>query len=62
MDWLKVRRDAFTRAESARTTAETYASIRRAQGTCGWVVDLRHNSGGDMWGPLASVGPILGNG
>lgn len=132
VDWPKVRRDAFTRAESARTPAETYASIRRAlrdlgdrhstffdpeeasqalnapaddlmlpegrrlpggigylmlppvpsdraaapyvrsarstvsgidtQGTCGWVVDLRHNSGGDMWGPLASVGPILGNG
>lgn len=132
VDWPQVRRDAFTRAESARTPAETYASIRRAlrdlgdrhstffdpeeasqalntpaddlmlpegrrlpggigylmlppvpsdrvaapyvrsarstvggidaQGACGWVVDLRHNSGGDMWGPLASVAPILGDG
>lgn len=32
------------------------------QGTCGWVIDMRSNSGGDMWGPLAAVGPILGDG
>ncbi|MGW0858798.1 S41 family peptidase [Streptomyces sp. NPDC002690] len=32
------------------------------QGACGWVVDLRGESGGDMWGPLAAVGPVLGDG
>lgn len=26
----------------------------------GWVVDLRGNSGGDMWAMLAAVGPVLG--
>jgi C-terminal processing protease CtpA/Prc len=30
--------------------------------TCGWVVDLRGNVGGDMWPMLAGVGPILGPG
>jgi len=28
----------------------------------GWVVDLRQNTGGNMWPMLAGVGPILGNG
>ncbi|WP_327178752.1 S41 family peptidase [Streptomyces sp. NBC_01335] len=32
------------------------------EGACGWVVDLRGESGGDMWPPLAAVGPILGDG
>lgn len=28
----------------------------------GWVVDLRGNTGGDLWPMLAAVGPILGEG
>jgi carboxyl-terminal processing protease len=32
------------------------------QATCGWVVDLRGNPGGNMWPMLAGVGPILGEG
>jgi len=31
-------------------------------GVCGWVVDLRGNTGGNMWPMLAGVGPILGTG
>jgi carboxyl-terminal processing protease len=30
--------------------------------TCGWIVDLRNNNGGNMWPMLAGVGPILGEG
>ncbi|WP_445528119.1 S41 family peptidase [Streptomyces cyslabdanicus] len=30
--------------------------------TCGWVVDLRSDTGGNMWPMLAVVGPILGDG
>ncbi|WP_019588115.1 S41 family peptidase [Deinococcus apachensis] len=30
--------------------------------TCGWIVDLRRNRGGNMWTMLAGVGPILGEG
>jgi hypothetical protein len=29
-------------------------------GACGWVVDLRENTGGNMWPMLAGVGPLLG--
>lgn len=28
----------------------------------GWIVDLRGNGGGNMWGMLAGIGPILGEG
>ena len=31
-------------------------------GTCGWIVDLRKNYGGNVWPMLAGVGPILGEG
>ncbi|MDQ2717178.1 MAG: S41 family peptidase [Chloroflexota bacterium] len=39
-------------------------AIRTADqaGTCGWIVDLRINDGGNMWPMLAGVGPILGEG
>jgi carboxyl-terminal processing protease len=39
-------------------------AIRTADqvGTCGWIVDLRKNDGGNMWPMLAGVGPILGEG
>jgi carboxyl-terminal processing protease len=29
---------------------------------CGWIVDLRTNTGGNMWPMLAGLGPILGDG
>ena len=29
---------------------------------CGWIIDLRHNDGGNMWPMLAGIGPILGDG
>lgn len=33
-----------------------------AQDPCGWILDLRENSGGAMWPMLAGIGPILGDG
>jgi C-terminal processing protease CtpA/Prc len=30
--------------------------------SCGWVVDLRGNIGGNMWPMLAGIGPVLGEG
>ena len=30
-------------------------------GTCGWIVDLRGNGGGNMWPMLAGIGPLLGD-
>jgi carboxyl-terminal processing protease len=29
---------------------------------CGWIVDLRGNGGGNVWGMRAGIGPILGEG
>ncbi|MGW1467919.1 S41 family peptidase [Streptomyces sp. NPDC002308] len=48
-------------APYVRSARSTVAGIDD-EGACGWVVDLRGESGGDMWGPLAAVGPILGDG
>jgi len=31
-------------------------------GTCGWILDLRHNFGGNIWSYIAAMGPILGEG
>ena len=33
-----------------------------AAGACGWIVDLRSNTGGNMWPMLAAIGPIAGEG
>ena len=33
-----------------------------AQSPCGWIVDLRQNTGGNMWPMLAGLGPLLGEG
>ena len=44
------------------------ADVRRilsqlsAQNPTGWIVDLRGNTGGDMWPMLTGIGPILGDG
>jgi C-terminal processing protease CtpA/Prc len=43
-------------------TAVTIIQEIDAQPTCGWVVDLRGNKGGNMWPMLAGVGPLLGDG
>ncbi|MET9878257.1 S41 family peptidase [Actinacidiphila glaucinigra] len=47
-------------APYVRSARSTVGSLDD-RNTCGWVVDLRSNSGGDMWGPLAAVGAILGD-
>ncbi|MFD6890747.1 S41 family peptidase [Streptomyces sp. NPDC059957] len=47
-DYVKQARQAVAKADG--------------QGARGWIVDLRSNTGGDMWGPLAAVGAVLGDG
>src|SRR5690606_7638415 len=29
---------------------------------CGWIIDLRRNSGGNLWPMLLGVGPLVGDG
>ncbi len=47
---------AFTDALQATIRATDSPQIR------GWIVDLRGNTGGDMWPMVAGLGPILGSG
>lgn len=45
--------------------ADTLQGLVRAvdaKAPCGWIVDLRHNGGGNMWPMLVGIGPILGEG
>ncbi|MCW3798402.1 S41 family peptidase [Sphingomonas sp. BN140010] len=50
--------------ESARAYADViYRGVTGAPlGTCGYVVDLRGNSGGNMWPMLAGLSSLLGDG
>lgn len=44
--------------------AESLQNVIRAQdeeGACGWIVDLRNNSGGNMWPMLLGLAPLLSN-
>ncbi|MCF6261995.1 MAG: S41 family peptidase [Xanthomonadales bacterium] len=45
----------------AKTGHEIIQSLESA-GVCGWVLDLRQNTGGNMWPMIAAVGPLLGEG
>ncbi|WP_181918918.1 S41 family peptidase [Wenzhouxiangella sediminis] len=45
-------------AENAHRTMKSIDS----PDLCGWVVDLRDNTGGNMWPMLAAIGPIAGPG
>jgi len=52
-------------AEAMRRFArQMQDAIHRLDGprTCGWIVDLRGNTGGNMWPMLAGIGPVLGDG
>lgn len=45
--------------------AETLQALIRSldeAGACGWIVDLRRNSGGNLWPMLLGLGPLLGDG
>jgi len=43
-------------------TLKTMIQAHDAEGVCGWIVDLRRNSGGNLWPMLAGLGPLLGEG
>ena len=50
--------------EEAKYATTIHQLIREldAQNPCGWIVDLRENTGGNTWPMLAGIGPILGEG
>jgi C-terminal processing protease CtpA/Prc len=45
----------------ARRAHEAIAAAR-ASASCGWVVDLRKNGGGNMWPMLSGLRPLVGDG
>lgn len=44
----------------ARSVHELIARLDHER-HCGWVVDLRDNTGGNLWPMLAAIGPLLGD-
>jgi hypothetical protein len=62
-----VRVSSFSGSNNAASIAfaeEIQAQIRARdhQDIEGWIVDLRGNTGGNMWPMLAGIGPVLGEG
>jgi carboxyl-terminal processing protease len=62
-----VKITGFSSGDAGAVTAfadSIQEQIRRADraSLVGWVVDLRANTGGNMWPMVAGVGPVLGNG
>jgi len=58
---------AYTGVNTERMSAyadELQARVREldTQGPCGWIVDLRQNTGGNVFAMLAGIGPVLGEG
>jgi carboxyl-terminal processing protease len=52
-------------AEEAKALATSYHEMIEGVdtlGVCGWVVDLRGNSGGNMWPMIAGIGELAGEG
>lgn len=62
--YVRVRSFAGSPAEATLYAQQLQDSIRLADrdGLVGWIVDLRGNSGGNMYPMLAGIGPILGEG
>jgi C-terminal processing protease CtpA/Prc len=53
--------DSFDPAKASQFANRLHDHIRRLDqsGATAWIVDLRFNSGGNMWPMLAGVGPLL---
>jgi len=49
-------------ADQFATRLQRIVSEMNAAHPCGWIVDLRGNTGGNMWPMLAGIGPVLGEG
>jgi carboxyl-terminal processing protease len=52
---------AAKQVEFAEQVQQTIRQLDAAE-TCGWIVDLRDNTGGNLWPMLAGIGPLIGDG
>ena len=59
-----VRVPFFMGADPGRFADSLLAVVRRVDAArpVGWIVDVRHNGGGNIWPMLAGLGPVLGDG
>ncbi len=53
--------DSALTAEYALTGQQLIRSLS-TRGACGWIIDLRRNSGGNMYPMLLAIGPLIGDG
>lgn len=61
--YVRVRSFGGSAAQATRFAESLQDSIEANdhEGIGGWIVDLRGNSGGNMWPMIAGIGPLLGN-
>lgn len=64
---VRVSMPSYTSTDSAisrQYVTQLHASLTtvRRDASCGWVLDLRNNAGGNMWPMLAGLNPFLGDG
>jgi len=62
--YVRVTGFSGTAAQAQAFTDSIQSAIKAADSgqVRGWIVDLRGNSGGNMWPMIAGIGPILGTG
>lgn len=62
--YVRVRQFAGSPAQATLYAQQLHDSIRVADrdGIAGWIVDLRGNSGGNVYPMIAGIGPIIGDG
>lgn len=53
--------DSALQVQYATVLQSALASLAH-HSPCGWIIDLRENTGGNMWPMLAGLGPLLGDG
>src|SRR5688572_20479446 len=62
--YVQVRATSLTGPAAVTYAQNMQADIQRQDRAdlSGWIVDVRQNTGGNMWPMLAGVGPVLGEG
>lgn len=53
--------DSVSQDEFARAIRTALSTLGKTE-TCGWIVDLRQNEGGNMFPALLALGPLMGEG
>ena len=62
--YIELTTDGGANASAGHYTGQVQKFMRKVDNAsaCGWIVDLRRNTGGDLWTYLAALGPLLGQG